>query len=189
MSDPLETLIEEAQAGNYQAASELVSRHYERIYAYLRRLCSHDQDAADLTQKTFCKAWTALVSYAGRSSFATWLHGIAHHVYVDWRRQHQPIELESEAWWADLAAPTSSPFDDAAERDLACYLWKLVEQLPDDTRQAVHLHYYQGLSLAETAQALEVATSTIKYRLREALQSLHSHVAELRAEAPGKQPR
>ena len=82
MSDHAETLCDRAGAGDLEAVSELVSLYYERIFAWLRRLCGNDHDAADLTQRTFFKVWTSLASYQRRSSFSTWLHGIGHHVYL-----------------------------------------------------------------------------------------------------------
>jgi RNA polymerase sigma factor (sigma-70 family) len=57
-------------------------------------------------------------------------------------------------------------------------VYALVEQLDDDARQAIHLHYYQGLSLSETSEVLNVPTSTLKYRLREALNTLRTQTAE-----------
>ena len=178
MCDQPGQLCERAKAGDRQAASELVTLFYERIYSYLRRLCPSDEDAADLTQKTFCKAWLSLGSYEGRSSFSTWLHGIAHHVYADWRRQKNFTDAQSDDWWESCAAHGPNPFEDAAEREMAQQLYALVEQLEEEAKQTVHLHYYQGLSLKETAVVLGVATSTVKYRLREALDSLRSQTAE-----------
>lgn len=178
MSDQVAKLCERAKAGDLEAASELVTQFYERIYAWLRRLTGHDEDAADLTQKTFCKVWSALGSYQGRSAFSTWLHGIGHHVYVDWRRQKNIVEQPADEWWLNCAAEGPSPSDTAVEREQAHQLYALVEQLDEDTRQTVHLHYYQGLSLAETAEALGIATSTVKYRLHEAIEYLKSRTAE-----------
>ena len=76
------------------------------------------------------------------------------------------------------AANGPSPFEDAAERDTARRLFALVERLEHEIREVVHLHYYQGLSLSETAGALGIATSTVKYRLREALDFLRSQTCE-----------
>jgi RNA polymerase sigma-70 factor (ECF subfamily) len=178
MSDNSETLSQRAKAGDIAAASELVGLFYERIFAYFRRLCGNDDDAADLTQKTFFKVWTSLASYQRRSSFSTWLHGIAHHVYVDWRRAVKPADSQPDEWWETRAAEGPSPFENVAERDTAHRLFTLVDQLEDRAKETVHLHYYQGLSLQETAEALGIATSTVKYRLREALDCLRTHTLE-----------
>src|ERR1051325_5384248 len=134
MSDLPNQLCQRAKTGDREAATELIGLFYERIYAFLRRQTPSDEDAADLTQKTFAKAWASLDSYQGRSSFSTWLHGVAHHVCADWRRQRNPAESQSDEWWAACAAPTPSPFDDIAERDAAHRLYTLVEQLDDEAR-------------------------------------------------------
>jgi RNA polymerase sigma-70 factor (ECF subfamily) len=171
-------LCERAKAGEEDAAAELIDRHYERIYAYLRRLCGSDADAEDLTQRTFQKVWASLPTFRGQSAFSTWAHGIAHNVYVDFRRRRSVTDAQSDEWWATCVAEGPSPFEDAAGRELAQQLYALVEQLDEDARQAVHLHYYQGLSLSETSEVLNVPTSTLKYRLREALNALRSQTAE-----------
>src|SRR5690242_2934394 len=88
-----------AKGGNMEAASELLTRHYQRLFSYFRRLCGNDSDASDLTQKAFCKVWKALANYEGRSSFSTWIHGIAHHVYADWRRLRNRLDTQSDEWW------------------------------------------------------------------------------------------
>jgi RNA polymerase sigma-70 factor, ECF subfamily len=177
MHDEPERLCERAKTGDREAASDLVTRYYERIYSYLCRLCGNHEDAADLTQKTFCKAWTSIESYHARSSFSTWLHGIAHHVYGDWLRRRNIADAKADEWWENCAADGPSPFEDAAERESAQQLYARVEELEEGARQVVHLHYYQGLSLAETAETLGVATSTVKYRLRQALDLLRSQTA------------
>ena len=172
MSDATLQLCERANRGDLEAAAALVDQHYKPIFAWFRRLCGHEADAADLTQKTFCKLWTSLNSYRGRSSFSTWLHGIGHHVYLDWRRQRRPHEVLAEDWWLSCPDAGPSPFDSAIERERAAQLWSQVERLEEDARQSIHLHYYQGLSIAETAEVLGIATSTVKYRLREAIELL-----------------
>ncbi len=172
ISEQAEQLCERAKAGDLAAASELVTLHYQRIFSYFRRLCGNDADAADLTQKTFAKVWAALPGYQGRSSFSTWVHGIGRNVYVDWRRQGNRLAAQTDEWWETCVAAGGSPFEAAADRAAAGRLHALVAQLNEDQREAVQLHYYQGLSLKETAEVLGVAVSTVKYRLREALDAL-----------------
>jgi RNA polymerase sigma-70 factor (ECF subfamily) len=178
VSDSIEELCGRAKAGDLLAASELITHFYEKIFAYFYRLSGNQSEAADLTQKAFCKVWSSLAAFQGRSSFSTWLHGISHHVYVDWRRRKNLSDTQTDEWWATCPSDAPGPFEDAVERDGAHRLYALVEQLDEVSREVIHLHYYQGLSLRETADVLNVAASTVKYRLREALGCLKSRAAE-----------
>jgi RNA polymerase sigma-70 factor (ECF subfamily) len=159
------------------AMIQLIERFYERIYAFLRRLAGNDADAADLTQRTFGRLQQALPSFAGRSSPASWLHGIAYHVYVDWRRTSHRTEPRSEEWWAACPAREIPPDEAVARADLANTLYAAVDGLEPELRDSIHLHYYQGLTLQETADAMEVAASTVKYRLRQAMNELKKNIS------------
>lgn len=171
-------LAEAARHGDQAAAIRLIELFYERIFAFLRRLAGNEADAADLTQRTFSRVWQALPTFAGRSAFSSWIHGIAHHVYVDWRRANHRIEPRTEAWWLACRASEPQPDEVAARTDLAAALFAKVDGLDDDLRATIHLHYYQELTLQETADALGVATSTVKYRLRQGLSELQSKLRE-----------
>ena len=141
-------LLERARRGDTTAASQLIELFYERIYAFLRRLAGNEADAADLTQRTFGRVWQALPSFAGRSSLASWLHGIEHHIYVDWRRANGRTESRPDEWWADCPAVEHSPDEAVARTDLAAALYASVDRLEPDQRDAIHLHYYQEIGRA-----------------------------------------
>jgi RNA polymerase sigma-70 factor (ECF subfamily) len=173
-------LVENARLGDKTAATRLIELFYERIYAFLRRLAGNDADAADLTQRTFGRVWQALPTFAGRSSVGSWIHGIAHHVYVDWRRANHRTEPRADVWWAACLSPEPSPDETLSRADLSAALFASVDQLDTALRDVVHLHYYQDLTLQETADALCVATSTVKYRLRQALTELQKAFAHER---------
>src|SRR5262245_42800074 len=97
-SNPIQ-LVTAARAGEEAAAVRLIEQFYERIYAFLRRLTGSEADAADLTQRTFSRVWQSLATFEGRSSISAWLHGIAHHTYVDWWRANHRLEGRPEDWW------------------------------------------------------------------------------------------
>jgi len=177
-------LVARACGGDHAAAAELIELFYERVYAFLRRLAANDADAADLTQRTFTRVWQALPTFAGRSSVASWVHSIAYHVYVDWRRANGRTEPRSNDWWAARPAQEALPDELVAHSDLAATVYRSVDDLEPDLRHTVQLHYYQDLTLQETADALGVATSTVKYRLRQALAELHKRLTTRRSSVP-----
>jgi RNA polymerase sigma-70 factor (ECF subfamily) len=170
-----------AQQDSPAAVVQLIELYYARIYAYLRRRAGSDADAADLTQRTFGRVQQSLPSFAGRSSVASWIHGIAYHTYIDWRRAERRPEPRPDEWWQGCPAPEPAPDEMVARTDLARRLYACVDGLEPELRDAVHLHYYQGLTLQETADALDVSASTVKYRLRGALDRLQRQLADGRA--------
>ncbi len=165
-------MLEGIRRGESRPALELIDRYYERIYAFLRRLAGNDADAADLTQRVFARVWQALPGFAARASLNSWLHGIAYHVYVDWMRGNHRAESRSEDWWNARVSPQPRPDEIVEQNDLREKVYALVDRLPQEIRDSIHLHYYQGLTLEETAIAMGVAASTVKYRLRQGLEQL-----------------
>jgi RNA polymerase sigma-70 factor (ECF subfamily) len=179
-------LVAAAGKGDPTAATALIELSYTRVFALLRRLTDHEADAADLTQQTFSRAWKSLPSFAGRSSFNTWVHGIAYHVYLDWRKAPRRAEPRSIEWWLCIGATAPQPDEAAARSDSAARLYAEVDQLEADLRDTIHLRYYQDLSIEETAEAMGVAGSTVQYRIRQALDVLHKRLAQEKPVAIGR---
>ena len=181
MKAEAEQLVERICRGEQVASVDLIDLFYERIYAFLRRLCANDADAADLTQRTFGRVWQALPSFSGRSTVGSWIHSIAYHTYVDWRRANHRTESRSADWWAERMSSEPGPDELASKNDLAATVYAAVDRLGPELRDTIHLHYYQELTIQETADAMEVATSTVKYRLRQALSHLEGKITSARS--------
>ena len=182
MKTEAEQLVNRISQGERVAEVDLIDLFYERIYAFLRRLSFNDADAADLTQRTFGRVWQSLPTFSGRSSVGSWIHSIAYHTYVDWRRASRPVEPRSTEWWAACVSTEPAPDEIVSRKDLAETTYAAVDRLAPDLRDTIHLHYYQELTIQETADAMGVATSTVKYRLRQALSELESKLS------PARQP-
>lgn len=177
MDHRIKSLGKRARRADPSASCELLRIHYTEVYAYLRRLCGNQAEAEDLTQQTFLKVWSSLDGFAGRSKFSTWLYRIAHNTYIDWQRENAGnIRERSDQWWAEYIDKNPSPLANVAERQLAQRLYEAVDQLDEGKKHVVHLHYYQGLSIRQTAKVLNVATSTVKYRLREVFKILRTKI-------------
>jgi RNA polymerase sigma-70 factor (ECF subfamily) len=173
LGNQIKSLCRRVKKSDKNAASELLKIYYADIYSYLRRLCGSRHDAEDLTQQTFLKAWSSLDGFAGRSKFSTWLYRIAHNTYLDWLRKNAAVtQSRPDQWWQECTHKNSGPYANVAESQLTQQLYEAVDQLDEDKKHIVHLHYYQGLSLRETAKVLGIATSTVKYRLREVMKIL-----------------
>jgi RNA polymerase sigma-70 factor, ECF subfamily len=174
-------LVRAFRGGNRTAAVQLIEMFYGRVYNLLRRLTGNEADAEDLTQQAFGRVWQRLDSFAERSSVSSWIHSIAYHVYVDWRRANRRTETRPSEWWDSHESAGLRPDESTAGTDMRSTLFKHVENLEPDVRATVHAHYYQDLTLQETADALGVATSTVKYRLRQALAELQRELSPERS--------
>jgi RNA polymerase sigma-70 factor (ECF subfamily) len=158
-------------------AGQLIDRFHGRIYAFLRRLSGTDSDAVELTQRTFCRVWVALPGFAGKSTVSSWLHGIAYRTYVDWLRKERRSQAMPDEWWTCLPDEQAGPDDLSAASHDRSVIFRAVDRLEPELRDTIHLHYYQGLSIEETGRALEIASSTVKHRVRRALDLLRRTVA------------
>jgi RNA polymerase sigma-70 factor (ECF subfamily) len=184
MPGKLKRLCKRAQQGDKDAATELLRLFYKQIFNYLRRLSGSSTDAEDLTQETFAKVWASLGGYRHKCSFSTWIHTIAYHTYLDWHRKPDRVVARSDQWWQERLDTNPGPFESVEEKRLAEEAYRLVEQLDKDQRQVIYLHFYQGLSLRQTAHVLGESPSTIKYRFRKVMKHLKSQM--VRAETPEK---
>lgn len=183
MTDPALPYLKAAQDGDADAPGRLIDLFQGRIYAFLRRLAGSDSDAIELTQRTFCRVWTALPGFAGRSSVASWMHSIAYRTYADWLRSERRNQPMPDDWWSALADEGEGPDRVSAASHDKSVVYAAVDRLPSELRDTVHLHYYQGLTIEETAVALDIATSTVKHRVRRAIENLQMAVVSPRTQS------
>ncbi len=165
-----DALVKRILGGDRTAGEQFVTEHYPRIYRLLRHLTGRVEDAEDLTQQTFVKAWQALGTFKGESSLATWLHRIAYHEYTHYlrsRRDHAPLDDAADV-----------PDDHAARELEAVLVRRALAQLSSEHRETFLLYHVQGLSVPEVAAVLDVPAGTVKSRLFTARQRLREMLSE-----------
>lgn len=160
-----------------EQCEELLAAHYRPIYAYLRRLCGNTEEAEDLTQETFAKVWKALLEKPRSGNLRAWIYCIARNTWLDSARKRGRTQSRSDEWWLNLPVPDQNA-DAIQKREIETILAQEVNELDDDKREAVILHYYQGLTLRETAKVLGVAPSTVKNRVHNAIKILRDRMRE-----------
>ena len=158
-------LIRQAARGSVEAFNLLVSRWEKRVYNYLLRITGHREDALDLTQDVFLKAYQNLRKLDDPSRFAPWLYRIAHNEAYSMFRKRRPEsdvdEIEPEATEAGIAIGGSSVFP----VELSLAVAAALDKLTPDQREAVVLKIYQGFKFEEMAEILNCPVSTVKSRL------------------------
>ena len=181
-------LVSRAQAGEMNAYDELVRRHQERVYATIYHMTSHHEDAADLAQETFVKAYRALKSFKGDSSFFTWLYRIAVNRTLNFlkqRRNRTPhLSLNDLDFNAehdpDLVALVSeqTPRRQADLGELQRRLNAALLKLSEVHRMVVVLHDIQGVPHDEIASILDCNPGTVRSRLFYARQQLQALLSD-----------
>ena len=180
-------LVKRAQRGDLTAYDELVKRYQERIYATIYHMTSNHEDANDLAQESFVKAFQALKSFKGGSSFYTWLYRIAVNKTINFlkqrkNRQHMSLnDLDFNAEHnPDLVALISdkTPRRDAGLSELQEKLNAALLKLSESHRLAVVLHDVQGLSHEEIAKIMHCNIGTVRSRLFYARQQLQALLAD-----------
>jgi RNA polymerase sigma factor (sigma-70 family) len=180
--------VRRAQAGDLAAYDQLVQQFQERIYGLCYHMTSHHEDAHDLAQDTFVKAWQALKSFKGDSSFYTWIYRIAVNTclnHLKLRRNRTPhlslndldVQPENDP---DLVALVSdkTPRREANLAELQRRLNEAILKLSEDHRSVVTLHDIQGLPHDQIAKILGVNPGTVRSRLFYAHQQLQGWLAD-----------
>jgi RNA polymerase sigma factor (sigma-70 family) len=180
-------LVQQARNGDLSAYDELVKRYQERIYATIYHMTSNHEDANDLAQDAFIKAFSALKSFKGGSTFYTWLYRIAVNKTINFLKQRKNkyhLSLNDLDFNAendpDLVALIShkTPQRDAGLSELQKKLNEALLKLSEPHRMVVVLHDVQGMSHDEIAEIMGCNIGTVRSRLFYARQQLQGYLAE-----------
>ncbi|QBD79876.1 sigma-70 family RNA polymerase sigma factor [Ktedonosporobacter rubrisoli] len=162
------------------AFDQLYQCYAPRVYRYLRTRMASDEDASDLTQQVFLKAFEALPRYQARGiSFIAWLLRIAHNALTDvYRRQHYAISWDA---LPILFHPSTegNPEDVALQAESLGYLRQILDKLDADKRNLLALRFAAGLSSSEIAQVTGRSQAAVKKQLARILAVIKEHYHEL----------
>ena len=180
----LDELVEAARDGDHQAFEELVRRTHADTYTLARRLVSDEDDAADVVQEAYLRAFRSIRKFRGDAQFSTWLYRITANcasTHLGRRRRHRHDELDEEVAVADTH-PDSDPATAADGTLLRDQLEVAIAELPPRLRAVVVLRDIYDLNHAEIADQLGISESAAKVRLHRARRKLRSQVFPLRGE-------
>ncbi len=167
-------LIVKARRGNVEAYNALISRWEKRVFNYLVKLVGDREDALDVTQEVFLKAWQALGKLEDAGRFSPWLFRIAHNEAYSLLRRKRPPEPFVEYPPANASAGRMLPVE------VSLAVSRGMERLTPEQREAVVLKVYQGFKFEEMAQILDCPVSTVKSRLYTALELLKDVLAPVK---------
>lgn len=149
----------------------LVDEHQDKLRNFLFRYTRNKQDAEDLTQDTFVKAYRNIHRYDSKYSFSTWLYTIARRTAYNHFRDSKP----TEALEYDIASKSDTPDIEASQEDEKSWVWEAAAKLKPDFREALSLKYADDLSIEEIAKVMGKSQTNVKiilFRARNQLKKL-----------------
>ncbi|MCA1563213.1 MAG: sigma-70 family RNA polymerase sigma factor [Acidobacteria bacterium] len=187
-----EELVARSRGGDADSFNQLVVRWERPIYALAYRVIGREEDARDVCQETFLRAFRALKGFKGQAKFSSWLYRITLNLCRDWIRRERRTPVAQAPEGVDLLdlaaeqAPTESIEDLVGRREMGRAVARAMALLPDEQRTAIILKEYHGLTFQEIADLLDCPLSTVKTRLYQGLSVLRRQLEQsgLR-EAPG----
>jgi RNA polymerase sigma-70 factor (ECF subfamily) len=183
-------LIRASREGEREAFRELVERYFRRIVSVATGMLRNTDDARDIAQETFIKAYENLAGFKGGASFYTWLYRIAINLCIDHQRREARSPIRNESFPGAnepaidigdrVADPTSDPFDETRRRELADQVMIALDELTPEHRAVILLREVEGLSYDEISDVLQCAKGTVMSRLHYARKRLQGRLREHR---------
>jgi RNA polymerase sigma-70 factor (ECF subfamily) len=178
-------LVAQAKAGDQNAFTELVNRYERKIYRLAKNITQNDEDAEDVLQDAFLKAYTHLDNFKGDSKFYTWIVRIAvNEALMRLRKRKtdrtvpldEPVELGEETVQREIAVWEDNPEQQYSQEEWRRILDEAVESLKPDFRTVFVLRDIEELSTEETAETLGISVPAVKSRLLRARLALRERL-------------
>lgn len=180
-------LVARAREGDQIAFELLVRKYQHKVLKLIMRYVRDMDEAMDLTQETFVKAWKALGSFRGDSAFYTWIYRIAvntaKNYLVSSNRQPYTVDLDADETNQYAAEPgltdTDTPEAEALGNELHNVVMQAIHDLPEDLRTAITLRELEGLSYEEIAEVMGCPIGTVRSRIFRAREAIDKRLKPL----------
>ena len=177
-------LVARSLGGDVDSFNQLILRWERPIYALAYRVIGREEEARDVCQEAFLRAYRALPGFKGQAKFSSWLYRITLNLCRDWirKQRRQPVsQLPEDVDIDEVAAatgPVESIEDLVARRELSAVVEKAMTHLPEEQRTAIILKEYHGMTFQEIADLQGCPLSTVKTRLYQGLSVLRRRLEE-----------
>lgn len=179
-------LVRRAKRGDREAFGVLVQRYQQRVIGVARALVHNADDAVELAQETFIRAFQNLPGFEGRSSFSTWLYRIASNLAIDWRRREGRYVVahgeEAENELRKIPSGQGDSFREMARDETSRKVREALKELTPEHRQVILLREMEGLSYEEISALLNCPKGTVMSRLHYARTHLRSLLKDVEAD-------
>jgi len=180
-------LVRESCRGEKEAFRELVERYQRKVLSVALGMTHNRDDALELTQETFVKAYENLRKFKGESSFYTWLYRIVVNLAIDSRRRdrrHPTVAIEDQPGGEDFSATLADreladPFQQARAREIGSRVAQAISELTPDHKAVILLREVEGLSYEDISRVMQCSKGTVMSRLHYARKRLQARLRDL----------
>lgn len=176
-------LVQKCQGGEIEAFQELVARYHRKVFMLVLGIVNHREDAMEVAQETFFRAYRNIKGFRGGSTFYTWLYRIAVNLSIDFQRRQKRGAMEYRETMDDLvdkgaeAELANDPYLDLQSKELGQRLLAAINELTPDHKAVIVMRAIEGLSYKDIGRILGCSEGTVMSRLHYARKKLQARLA------------
>jgi RNA polymerase sigma-70 factor (ECF subfamily) len=174
-------LVQKCQAGDIASFQELVSRYHQKVYMVIVGLLRNPDDAMEVAQESFFRAYRKITSFQGQSSFYTWLYRIAVNICIDHQRRQKRNPLEFRESMDEVFEQQNEvardPFSDVHDRELREKILSAIDDLSPEHKAVIVLRTLEGMSYKDISEILGCSEGTVMSRLHYARKKLQNKLS------------
>lgn len=171
-------IIELVQQGNTQAFSHLVEKYQDIVFSIALKVLKNRDDAQEMAQESFIKAFRSIHSFQGKAKFSTWLYSITYNTCITHTRKKKPVTTQIESIPVS-EEETMDASDDLTGEEKSRYLEAAMKMLPEEDYTLIILYYYEDQSIEEICQITGLTESNAKVKLFRARKKLYTFMNDL----------
>jgi RNA polymerase sigma factor (sigma-70 family) len=172
--------IEQVLAGKINAFSNIVDRHKDKAYNLAFRICGNHEEAEEIAQDSFLKAYRSLNTFQRKSSFSTWLYRIVYNTAISHVRIKKDRVLSLDDFASDISSFSilNTSDEEAEKEDRSSLINYALQKIDDEERGLINLYYFDEMSIVEISEVTGISKSNVKVKLFRARQKMSGIIEE-----------